>query len=272
MRLMLNKGFKIGTAKSLFWLSVLLVVGSSLAQQITTETAQSFETVIGNTFFIDSYSNDNNLSVGLIHLQPQNSNILFADDTRTDSAQVSITNLTTDTWGYAEKGFEISVDSKSNPYSSNAINDTSTDLWLSTRFFQSVDSLIGISLSNNLGLSGFTEFSLEATFNPSVLTTTDSTNDLDANALFSALGSFGYRQSFDTNLPLGTNLVTIDRISVEPKVRAWLDSDFTLGANADLSIRADTSISDFSNLSLGLEGGYTNGFWYNFTVNSPIKF
>ena len=279
-RLTNKKVFRRLATKSLILVAVLLIVGSSLglAQQNTFEinteintelTTSGFTTseiatsdfnldlqeTFGNTFLVDNFSTiNNNLSVGFIHLQSQNNSLLFDG-----GAKVTVANLVTDALGYSEKGFEISLTSKSNPYAVNGLKETSEDLLLSTSFFQSLDSLTGISLSTNLGLSGYTEFSLQASY-----------NSTDTNSPFSALGIIGYRQSFDTQLPIVTSAVRIERISVEPKVRAWYDSDFSFGA--DVAVRADTSIFNASNLSLGLEGGYTDGFWYNFTVNSPIKF
>jgi len=260
-RMMLIFISKIMKQSYLLIVSILLLTSVSFAQQNDVSQVfegqsfkgQGLEGIVSTAFFMNTFSSTDNLSVGLIHLQPEQSSYVFDGE-----AKVGIVNITNDDWGYAEKGFEISLNSKSNPYS---VNETSTDFLLSTKFFQSLDSLIG---ATPFGLSGFTEFSLEGRINSNFAATAMESSPV------SALGTVGYRQSFDTNLSIANSIFTIDRISVEPKVRAWIDSDIAFGA--DVAIRADTSIFDSSNLSLGLEGGYTDGFWYNFTINSPIKF
>ncbi len=270
----------IQVTKSLLLTILVLFAGSSLAQDNSESPFIEIDDLIGSILMTDSFdrtfrNNTSNLSVGFIHLKAQ-SDILISETTASENeTKVTITNLVTDAWDYAEKGFEISVSSKSNPYAVDSQNDTSVDLWFSTSYFQDLDSIIGTSLSETLGLSGFTEVSLQAEYRPSLLplsTTSSTTVSTSSNILapLSASGSISYRQSFDANISILNGPVSLERITLEPEVQASYDTDLNFGA--DLAIRADTNIYDFSNLIFGLEGGYTNGFWYSFTINSPIKF
>ncbi len=253
--------------QAIYFIGVALLLGGSslgLAQQSNTEFTLGLTDNFSSIFLPSSLTTSNNLSVGFIHL-PTSQEALDLDG----ESKFGISKLTKDTWGYSEEGFQISLNGTSNPYALNNATDNSSDVFLSTSYFQSLDSLTGLSLFENLGLSGFTEVSLQARFNPSFLNDINTT-EADVNSPFSAQGYLGYRQSFDTQLPLGTNNILIERISIEPKFEAIYDTELNFGAN--LSIFADTNLFDSSNLSLGLEGGYTDGFWYNFTINSPVKF
>ena len=85
---------------------------------------------------------------------------------------------------------------------------------------------------------------------------------------FAVLGTAGYRVSLPVGLRYGDGLYALERVTVEPRARAWLGAD--AGVGADLTLSLDTVLNYSAPLSLSATFGYADGFWTRFGVRLPL--
>ena len=85
---------------------------------------------------------------------------------------------------------------------------------------------------------------------------------------FAALGTAGYRVSLPVGWRYGDGLYALERVTVEPRVRGWLGTSSSVGA--DLTLSLDTVLNYSAPLSLSATLGYADGFWTRFGVRLPL--
>ena len=83
-----------------------------------------------------------------------------------------------------------------------------------------------------------------------------------------AFATAGYRASLPVGLRYGDGLYALERVTVEPRARAWLGTDS--GVGADLTLSLDTVLNYSAPLSLSATFGYADGFWTRFGVRLPF--
>ena len=72
-----------------------------------------------------------------------------------------------------------------------------------------------------------------------------------------ALGTAGYRVSLPVGWRYGDGLYALERVTVEPRVRGWLGTSSSVGA--DLTLSLDTVLNYSAPLSLSATFGYADG-------------
>jgi hypothetical protein len=84
---------------------------------------------------------------------------------------------------------------------------------------------------------------------------------------FAAVATVGYRHSVPVSWRYGDGRYAFERLTLEPRVRLWVDGRF--GAGADLSAYADTVVSYGAPVSFGLRGGYAQSWWWGLVFSLP---
>lgn len=64
-------------------------------------------------------------------------------------------------------------------------------------------------------------------------------------------------------------LVALERIDIEPTLRAWTGVGGAVGAGADLAIFADTVVDYDGVMRFGVRGGYAGGWWVGLSFGGP---
>ena len=80
-------------------------------------------------------------------------------------------------------------------------------------------------------------------------------------AEFAAVGTAGYRASIPVALRYGDGLYAVERITLEPRARIWLDGD--VGFGADVSALADVVLLYGGTASFGVTVGHADGLWFS---------
>lgn len=155
-------------------------------------------------------------------------------------AEATVRTLQTDQWGYPASGWQ----------------GTLTGLWSATASAPSRalwgDGLHIMSLSSawrmNLGL--------RAGYRPAWPIPFTATSE------FAALGTVGMSSSVNVGLKLLPELFTLDRFTFEPRLRTWVDRDLHTGV--DLTLSADTTLTDVIPVTVSSTLGYTDKVWLHF--------
>ena len=160
-------------------------------------------------------------------------------------ATTTLSKLRTDNWGYRTLGVRVGA---SGVWSA-AETGPSLGAWVDAAYYAPFQG-------------GTFELSGRSGYRPAQLIPTSPDIDL------SALLTVGYRRTLPLTLRYGDGLYAAERVSLEPKVRIWLDSklhvgaDFTLSFDMVLNYGAPTSISGTL--------GYADGFWYSVGLRLPL--
>ena len=190
------------------------------------------------------------LEAGLVHFLGQSSG--FVLDARAEGA-LSAGQL--DTWGYRTEGWRVSgtglLSATGAAPSLGAWGDGSYTLPLDT-----------LPLEGPLSALGRLEFGVRAGYRPAWPV------PLKADADLAALVSVGSSRSFPFKLRVGDGLYALERVTLEPRLRTWLDGALHLGG--DLTVSLDSVINYGAPVSLSGTLGYSNGVWTRFAVRLPL--
>jgi hypothetical protein len=84
-----------------------------------------------------------------------------------------------------------------------------------------------------------------------------------------AVGTMGYRVSLPIEWRLGDGRYALERVTLEPRVRGYVDGVF--GVGADITVSADTVLGYGAPSTFGITLGYVqNQFWYSFGLRLPL--
>ena len=185
------------------------------------------------------------LEVGLVHVLGQSSG--FVLDARAEGA---VAAGQTDTWGYRTEGWRVSA----------------TGLLSATGAAPSLgawgDGSYTLPLAGPLSALGRLEFGVRAGYRPAWPL------PLKADADLAALVTVGSARSFPLKFRVGDGLYALERVTLEPRLRTWLDSAVHLGT--DLTVSLDSVIGYGAPVSLSGTFGYSNALWTRFAVRLPL--
>ena len=208
----------------------------------TTETALGFRITLASTLTFDKWVARGNLDLGLLYLES------FGRLQPDAQLGVSLSQRRSDDWNYPTSGprFGVTTVLSATP------DGNSLGTWANATYYQALPVL---------SLKGVTELGLRAGYrqSPPIPLTLQS---------YAAVGSTGYRLSFPVEWRYGDGLYALERITLEPRVRAWFDGNF--GVGSDLGVNVDTLINYQAPVSFGVTLGYSQGFWYRFGVRLPL--
>ena len=91
---------------------------------------------------------------------------------------------------------------------------------------------------------------------------------LTARSELAGLFSVGLARSFPVELRYGDGLYALERVTLEPRLRTWLDSALHVGG--DLTASFDVVLSYGAPVSLSGTLGYAGGVWYRLGVRLPL--
>ena len=157
----------------------------------------------------------------------------------------SLSKLRNDDWGYRTRGVRFGVSG----IWSATLEEPSLGAWLDAAYFAPFSQ-------------GTLELSGRSGYRPARPIPTDLESDL------STFFTVGYRRSLPLELRYGDGLYAAERVSLEPRVRAWLDSKLHIGA--DFTVSFDTVINYGAPTSLSATFGYAEGFWYRLGLRLPL--
>lgn len=153
-----------------------------------------------------------------------------------------------DAWGYPTRGSRVGL---SGLVSASAEGPRAAS-WASASYH------LPVALG---ALSGPAEFALSAGYRPASPLPV-------APQAWGAIGTLGYRLSLDAPWRYGDGLYSLERLTLEPRLRLWLAEGFGLGG--DLSLYADTLVNYAAPVSFGVTLGYAESFWYRFGLRLPL--
>ncbi len=182
------------------------------------------------------------LEAGLVHVLGQPSGLVL--DARADAA---VARGQADTWGYRTEGWRVSA----------------TGLLSATGAAPSPGAWGDGSYTLPLAGLGRLEFGVRAGYRPAWPV------PLRADADFAALLSVGGARSFPLKLRFGDGLYALERVTLEPRLRTWLDSS-SLYLGGDLTVSLDSVLGYGAPVSLSGTLGYTRGVWTRFAVRLPL--
>jgi hypothetical protein len=175
------------------------------------------------------------IEVALIQLTALSPAYVF--DGRTE---VALTQLESDRWGYTTAGWRGAL----------------MGLWSATATTPSLalwaDGTHTISLDGAWRLTT----ALRAGYHPAWLVPLTVTSEL------AALGTLGVGRSLPMRLVVLSDLLTLERISVEPRLHSWMDQDVHVGA--DITLSADTLVTTTRLVTVSSTFGYTDTLWVRF--------
>ena len=188
------------------------------------------------------------LEAGLVHVLGQSSGIVL--DARADGALAA---GQVDAWGYRTEGWRASATA--------LLSATGAAPSLGAWLDGSTTLPSGGLLGELPGIERL-EFGVRAGYRPAWPI------PLRADAELSALLSVGAARSFPLKLRVGDGLYALERVTLEPRLRSWLDSALHLGG--DLTVSLDSVLGYGAPVSLSGTLGYTSGVWTRFAVRLPL--
>ncbi len=206
------------------------------------------ETALGVQVFgsailpLDRWVARGRLEVGLLHLRSYDS---FQPDIRLEA---SISQLSTDDWSYRTRGQRFGV----------------TGVWSATdqgASFGAWADAVHYRFVPLPPLSGTLELALRAGYRQSPVIGL-SLED------WAAVGLLGYRLSVPIQWRIDDGVYSLERLTLEPRLRPYFDG--ALGLAGDLTLSADTVLGYGAPVSLSLSVGYANGFWYALGWRLPL--
>ena len=112
-----------------------------------------------------------------------------------------------------------------------------------------------------LNLPGTLELALRAGYRQSPVVALDLED-------WAAVGLVGYRVSFPIEWRIDDGVYSLERLTLEPRLRPYFDGVF--GLAADVTLSADTVLGYGAPVSLSLSLGYADGFWYALGWRLPL--
>jgi len=160
--------------------------------------------------------------------------------------EATLSNQRADPWGYRTEGLRGAL---TGVWSATG-KRPSLGAWLDARYLLPVPPV------------GTLELGAQAGYRPALPLPISLRTDLGAMA------SVGLRRSFPAELRYGDGLYALERVTLEPRLRAWVDSALHVGG--DLTLSLDTVLSYGAPVSLSASVGYASGFWTRFEVRLPL--
>ena len=208
---------------------------------VSKETAAGLKTSVSARLPQDRTVLSWGLEAGLVHVLGQTSGLVL--DARVDGA---VSAGQADVWGYRTEGWRVSA----------------TGLLSATGAAPSLGAWADGSYTLPLAGAGRLEFGVRAGYRPAWPL------PLRADADFAALVTLGGARSFPLQLRFGDGLYALERVTLEPRLRSWVDGHLHLGG--DLTVSLDSVLGYGAPVSLSGTLGYTNNFWTRFAVRLPL--
>jgi hypothetical protein len=209
----------------------------------TTETALGFLSTYRVTYPLDRWIFRGSLQGGLLHLQS------YQKPQPDFSFGISLSQQNSDDWGYRTRGprFALSAVASATPKA------TSYGVWLDTSYFQSL---------RLFDVSGTLELALRGGYRPARIVPV-SLQD------WAVIGTAGYRVSLPLQWRLGDGRYSVERLTLEPRLRSYFDGSF--GVGADLTLSADTLLGYGAPTTFGVTFGYAqNRFYSSLGLRLPL--
>lgn len=162
--------------------------------------------------------------------------------------ELTLSQLRGDAWGYPTRGQRFALRTLTTP----SPTGRSAGVWLEGARYQDLTLL---------GLGGTLELSARLGYRPSPPVPV-------ALEPWAAVGTAGFRLSLSAPLRYGDGLYSVERVTLEPKLRLWWDG--ALGLGADLSAYLDALVNYAAPVSLGVSVGYADGFWTRLSLRLPL--
>ncbi|MBS3934076.1 MAG: hypothetical protein KGZ35_06950 [Truepera sp.] len=200
----------------------------------TTETAFGVAAAVMATLPNDRWLSRLSLELGPVYLP---STGRWQLDGR---AEAIVSNQRADWWGYRTRGLRLGA---------TAVHSgASLGAWAEASYLQPL-------------AGGTLELALTAGYRPALPI------PLTPESVM-ALASLGHRLSLITAWRYDDGLYALERLTFTPRLRGWLAGGFYLGA--DLTVMADLVINYGAPLSVGVAGGYAEGFWLSLVSRLPL--
>lgn len=204
-----------------------------------TETALGVQSSVTVRLPLDQWAARLSLQGGVLRLESYGA---LQFDGRVGAA---LSNQRADLWGYRERGWRFGLTGVWSATEAGA----SPGVWVDVHYVQPLD--VGVlELSTRFGYR-------QAPPLPVALDT-----------YFATTLTAGYRYSLPLEWRYGDGLYAIERLTLEPRVRGWLDSEFGIGG--DLTVSLDTVLGYSAPVSFSGTLGYAEGVWYRFGLGLPL--
>ena len=181
------------------------------------------------------------LEAGLVHLVGDAAGLRF--EARTDA---SLSTQRADPWGYRTEGWRVG----------------GTGLWSATRAGPSLGAWMEGNYLLPVESVGRLEFGVRAGYRPAWPFPLGVDRDL------AVLATVGGARSFPVGWRFGDGLYALERLTLEPRLRGWLDSALHVGG--DLTVSLDTVLGYNAPVSLSGTLGYAGGFWTRLGLRLPL--
>jgi len=212
--------------------------------QNATETALGFRTQLRLTQTFDKWSFYSLTRLGLVQLNT------LPDWHLEGLASVILSKRGTDSWDYVTTGTRLTLTGLWTP----SPTGPSAGVWTNVSHYEAL---------RNFGLNfpGTSEFSIRAGYRqaPPIPLSLEP---------YAAVGTLGYRYSQPINYRIYDGYLALERISFEPRLRAWYDGEFLVGS--DLGVHADMLMLYELPISAGFSVGYSEAFWYRFGLRLTL--
>lgn len=153
--------------------------------------------------------------------------------------EVALTQLESDRWGYTTAGWRGAL----------------TRLWSATAATPSLALWADGTHTTSMDGAWRLTTALRAGYRPAWPVPLTVTSEL------ATLGTLGVGRSLTTRLVVLSDLLTLERISVEPRLHSWIDQDVHVGA--DITLSADTLVTTRL-VAVSSTFGYTDTLWARF--------
>lgn len=206
------------------------------------ETALGIQGFLTTTMTLDRWVARGRLEVGLLHLQSFKA---FQPDLRLEA---SLSQLSLDDWSYRTRGQRFGVTG----VWSATVTGGSFGAWADAVYYRPLPIL---------NLPGTLELALRAGYRQSPVVALDLED-------WAAVGLVGYRMSFPIEWRIDDGVYSLERLTLEPRLRPYFDGAF--GLAGDVTLSADTVLGYGAPVSLSLSLGYADGFWYALGWRLPL--
>jgi hypothetical protein len=206
------------------------------------ETAMGIQGYVATTLPFDRWVLRARLELGLLHLPSFNA---FQPDARLET---SVSQLSLDDWSYRTRGQRFGVTSV---YSASS-KGGSFGVWADAVYYRPLPVL---------GLSGTLELALRTGYKQSPPISL-ALND------WAAVGLVGYRMSVPIEWHIDDGVYALERITLEPRLRPYVDG--SIGLAGDLTVSADAVLGYGAPVSFSLSIGYAQGLWYGLGWRLPL--
>ena len=85
---------------------------------------------------------------------------------------------------------------------------------------------------------------------------------------WAAVGTVGYRMSFPIDWRIDDGIYSLERVTLEPRLRPYFDGSFAIAG--DVTLSADTVLGYGAPVSFSVSLGYAQGFWYALGWRLPL--